>query len=332
MRNIHRAVTTFGAAVLLVGFATARELPPSEGIYRLPYADGTQVKVFDDFTTHRPIGRVDLFAVAGQKPYRVVAAAAGKVVAIQDGYSEQQSGRAAADCRNNYVWIAHPNGEWTTYSHLAKGSVTERAKLRVGSQVEAGTYLGDEAAVGCAMLDHLHFEVAVPRSDDPIDAGGFLLDNEAGKRQRNPRFCGVADEIARKGATYRAEPCIAGFVEVPANQVKWQAHPAIAGAEYSVLLGKPLEAGPLIVRVKLPADAQVLPHTHPEARTYTVLAGEWKLGFGTRYDATALKSYSAGSMYRLPAKVAHFQSAGPQGAIVQIESIGPTSTDFIRER
>lgn len=122
---------------------------------------------------------------------------------------------------------------------------------------------------------------------------------------------------------------IAGFVEVPADEVKWLAHPSIRGAEYSVLLGKPSAAGPLIVRVKLPANAQVLPHTHPEPRTYTVLAGEWKLGFGTQYDAARLKSYSAGSMYRLPAKVPHFQSTGPQGAIVQIESVGPTSTDFV---
>lgn len=125
---------------------------------------------------------------------------------------------------------------------------------------------------------------------------------------------------------------VPGFVEVPAGEVKWQAHPAVRGAEYSVLLGKPSEAGPLIVRVKLPAGAQVLPHTHPEARTYTVLAGEWQLGFGAQYDEAALKSYPAGSMYRLPAKVPHFQSAGPQGAIVQIESIGPTSTDFIVDR
>jgi len=31
----------------------------------------------------------------------------------------------------------------------------------------------------------------------------------------------------------------------------------------------------------------------------------------------------------LPARVPHFQAAGPAGAVVQIESIGPTSTDFI---
>ena len=179
----------------------------SQGSYRLPYADGTSVKVFDDFTTHRPQGRVDLFAVEGKRPYRVVAAAAGRIVAIQDGYDEQQSGRAAAECHNNYVWIAHANGEWSNYSHLAHDSVTRLAKLKVGDEVAAGTYLGNEAAVGCAMLEHVHFEVAVPDSHQPIDAGGFLLDNEGGKRERNPRFCGVAGGVVAKGATYRAAPC-----------------------------------------------------------------------------------------------------------------------------
>lgn len=199
-------------AVLLVPCAVsagdAPSPPPtSEGRYRLPYADGTRVKVFDDARTHRPVGRIDLYAVDGQTPYRVTAAAAGKIAAIQDSYAEQQSGRAAADCRNNYVWISHPNGEWTTYSHLAQGSVSGAAGLKVGDMVAAGQYIGDEDAVGCAMLDHVHFEVAVVDAADPIDEGGFLKDNADGKRMRNPRFCGVPDDVAVKDAVYNAVPC-----------------------------------------------------------------------------------------------------------------------------
>jgi murein DD-endopeptidase MepM/ murein hydrolase activator NlpD len=180
---------------------------PSQGHYRLPFADGTVVKVFDDFLTHRPLGRNDLFAVDGQPPYPVVAAAAGRVMAIQDTYSEQQSGRAAKDCHNNYVWIAHPNGEWTNYSHVAHDTVTGKAKLKVGDWVKAGQYLGDEGSVGCAMLHHVHFEVAVPNPAEPIDSGGFLTDNEDGKRERNPLFCGVPGGFAVKGETYKATPC-----------------------------------------------------------------------------------------------------------------------------
>lgn len=181
--------------------------PQSQGLYRLPFADGTQVKVFDDFTTHRPRGRVDIYAIAGKKPYRVVAAAAGRIVAIQDGYGEQQSGRAAALCHNNYVWIAHPNGEWTNYSHVAHDSVTGKAHLKVGDRVAAGQYIGNEGAVGCAMLHHVHFEVAVPDPAHPIDSGGFLTHNDGGKRELNPRFCGVPGQNAVKGRAYLAAPC-----------------------------------------------------------------------------------------------------------------------------
>jgi len=198
------------ACIALAGAALAQEPasePRSAGLYRLPFADRTMVKVFDDFITHRPRGRVDLFAVEGTKPYRVVAAAAGRIMAIQDSYSEQQSGRAAADCHNNYVWIAHPNGEWTNYSHLVHGSVTAGAGLKVGDVVKAGDYVGEEGEVGCAMLNHVHFEVAVPDNANPIDAGGFLTDNDGGKRERNPRFCGVAGETVVKNAVYRAAHC-----------------------------------------------------------------------------------------------------------------------------
>jgi len=181
--------------------------PQSGGKYRLPFADGTTVKVFDDFRSHRPRGRIDLFAVKGAKPYRVVAARSGTIVAIQDGYSEQQSGRPAAQCHNNYVWIAHDDGEWSNYSHIAYHSVTAKAGLKVGDRIEAGRYLGDEAAVGCAMLEHVHFEVARPSAGPGIDAGGFLLDNADGKRELEPRFCGVAQQRVVKDATYVARPC-----------------------------------------------------------------------------------------------------------------------------
>jgi len=90
---------------------------------------------------------------------------------------------------------------------VAKGSVSGYAQLKVGVIVQAGTLLGIEAAVGCAMLNHVHFEVAVPDPKAPIDAGGFLKDNEDGKRERNPRFCNVPGGAAVKDQTYIAAKC-----------------------------------------------------------------------------------------------------------------------------
>jgi hypothetical protein len=40
----------------------------TQGIYRLPFADGTEVRVFDDFNTHRPVGRTDLYAIGRHPP------------------------------------------------------------------------------------------------------------------------------------------------------------------------------------------------------------------------------------------------------------------------
>jgi len=213
---MQRSITVFVICLIVAATSHAassslqtQSVPTSDGRYRLPFADGTHVKVFDDFLSHRPVGRVDLFAIEGHEPYQVVAAAAGRIVAIQDGNDEQLSGRAAADCHNIYVWIAHANGEWTNYSHVAKGSVTQKAKLKVGDHVASGQYIGDEDAVGCAMLKHVHFEVVIPKSNDAdaIDSGGFLVDNDRGKRERNPRFCGVSGNGVIKDHVYTAVAC-----------------------------------------------------------------------------------------------------------------------------
>ncbi|MDP3739045.1 MAG: M23 family metallopeptidase [Hyphomonadaceae bacterium] len=202
--------------LLAAGCSTGATAPPatdtgplgaSAGLYRLPYADGISVKVFDDFNSHRAIGRIDFFATGDKRPFSVVAAASGRIAAIQDTYTEQQSGRAAKDCRNNYVWIEHPNGEWSNYAHLATSSVTGLAGLKVGDSVKAGQFIGHEAAVGCAMLDHVHFEIARPVPSVAIDEGGFLTDNANSQRERHPRFCTVEGDFVRKDSVYIAGPC-----------------------------------------------------------------------------------------------------------------------------
>lgn len=76
----------------------------------------------------------------------------------------------------------------------------------VYGKVKAGTYLGDEGAVGCSMHDHLHFEVAVPAATNPVDASGFVTDNDDSGRERNVRFRNVKGAVI-KDATYVAKTC-----------------------------------------------------------------------------------------------------------------------------
>lgn len=113
------------------------------------------------------------------------------------------------DGPNNFVWMSHPNGEWSKYSHIQFGTATQ-ANLRpagtpsvngqpqvlsVGLNVPAGYPIGVEGDVGNASGRHLHFEVAGIDSADEIGATGFLndVDSAAGVNLRNraPTFCQI---------------------------------------------------------------------------------------------------------------------------------------------
>ena len=78
---------------------------------------------------------------------------------------------------NNYIWIEHPNGEWSKYTHMATGSITgPPGNLSVGDTVLVGQVLGTEADIGRAGGRHLHHEVALrtdPTDDTPF-GGPFI--------------------------------------------------------------------------------------------------------------------------------------------------------------
>jgi hypothetical protein len=121
----------------------------------------------------------------------------------------------------------------------------------------------------------------------------------------------------------------AGFVEVQSDKIRWEPNRSVAGGQTAVLIGDPSKPGLLVLRARMPANVRLMPHRHPEPRTYTVLSGEWKLGFGEQFDPTRLRSYPAGSVFRLPAREPHFQATGSTETVIQIESIRPTATEYI---
>jgi len=119
------------------------------------------------------------------------------------------------------------------------------------------------------------------------------------------------------------------FVGVPSEEVEWTPIPEGDGILTATLVGDPGKHGPLVARYSIPPNMEIVPHTHHEVRSYTVLSGVWELGFGKKFDPRGLRPFPQGSYYRLPAGVPHYQRAGPEGAIIQIESIGPDSFDPI---
>ena len=74
--------------------------------------------------------------------------------------------------------------------------------------------------------------------------------------------------------------------------------------QVAVLMGDPAKAGPYVERVKLPPNAVIPPHTHPDNENITVLSGSFGIGEGEAADKAKGRVLSAGSFYYLPANMA----------------------------
>ncbi|HTT14725.1 MAG TPA: cupin domain-containing protein [Thermoplasmata archaeon] len=120
---------------------------------------------------------------------------------------------------------------------------------------------------------------------------------------------------------------------VHASEIAWGPHPALpAGCELAVLLGQPSQPGSFAMRVRNPPGIRVMPHTHPEDRIYTVVSGTLLLGFGRSFDPARFARLETGSVALVPGGSPHFQDTGDEGYVIQIDGVGPSSTDFLDAR
>jgi quercetin dioxygenase-like cupin family protein len=100
-----------------------------------------------------------------------------------------------------------------------------------------------------------------------------------------------------------------------------------------VLYGDPTKAGVYVTRVKFPAGAKLMPHTHPdEWRTAVVLSGTFYFGLGDKWDETKLKPYPTGTFFSEPKATPHFVWARDGEVIVQVTAIGPSGTTMIPQK
>lgn len=101
------------------------------------------------------------------------------------------------------------------------------------------------------------------------------------------------------------------------------------GNARAIIYGHPSKPGLYLYVNKVRPNAVTQAHTHPDARTYTVLSGTWYVGFGDKYDESKLIALAPGSFYTEPAGVAHFVATKGDGAMVQIGGTGPTRQIFV---
>ena len=122
-----------------------------------------------------------------------------------------------------------------------------------------------------------------------------------------------------------------GTIVLTPDQIKWGPAKGLpAGWEAAVLVGSPDKKGPYVERVKLPPNAAVPPHTHPDTENITVLSGSFGIGEGGVADKSKGRILSAGSFYRLPANTPHYAWTESDGALIQIHGVGPSGIKMLQ--
>lgn len=110
------------------------------------------------------------------------------------------------------------------------------------------------------------------------------------------------------------------------------APPALpAGAKVAVVSGDPSKAGPFTIRIDMPPDYTVRPHTHPTSEKITVVEGTLHYGHGPKWDEKAMKEMPVGTPVTIAAKDPHFVHAAGR-TIVQVESTGPFVITYVNPK
>jgi quercetin dioxygenase-like cupin family protein len=102
------------------------------------------------------------------------------------------------------------------------------------------------------------------------------------------------------------------------------------GPQMTVLVGDPTKPGLYTVRVAIPAHTQIRPHTHRDNRSVVVLSGTWQMGYGTQFDAQALKELRPGSLFTEPAGQPHFSQTTDDPVVILVTGYGPNDTQFVK--
>jgi quercetin dioxygenase-like cupin family protein len=111
--------------------------------------------------------------------------------------------------------------------------------------------------------------------------------------------------------------------------IKWGDAPPVfnKGAKMAVLYGDPSKSGLFIVRLKVPANYKIMPHTHPTDENVTVVSGSFAVGMGDKLDPKA-KAMPAGSFFSMPANMHHYAFSTKE-TIVEVSAMGPFQITYV---
>lgn len=127
------------------------------------------------------------------------------------------------------------------------------------------------------------------------------------------------------------QPGQAEFRAILSEDIDWKPFPAFPPtARLAVVVGRPTEPGPYLIRVKVPGSVKLMPHRHSEDRIYTVISGVFYIGLGDEFDAGKLRAYPPGAVIVLPANTSHFHWAKSGEYVTQVTAIGPLGMEYLK--
>ena len=108
------------------------------------------------------------------------------------------------------------------------------------------------------------------------------------------------------------------------DQFKFEGRPGSAD-KTAVLFGDPSKAGMYVQVTKRGPDVWSQPHSHPNERFITVLAGTFLIGTGPKFDKKNTIAVGPGGVVHDIPNQMHYDGTGPEGATLEFIAMGPAA-------
>lgn len=143
---------------------------------------------------------------------------------------------------------------------------------------------------------------------------------------------GVAQTATHKAAakSKSAKPATHAAGITTPDSIKWGDPPPVfaAGAQFALLSGNPMAAGPYVVRLKLPDGYKIMPHWHPAQENVTVISGELHVAMGDKFAEAGMHALPPGGFAPIPAHAHHYAMAKGE-TVVQVHGMGPFKLTYV---
>src|SRR5471030_566149 len=139
--------------------------------------------------------------------------------------------------------------------------------------------------------------------------------------------------VVQQSGIHTYQPGQEVFKAILSEDIDWKPFPAFPpSVRLAVIVGRPSEAGPYTIRVRVPRGVKLMPHRHAEDRVYTVISGVFYIGLGDQFDPDKLEAYPPGSVIVLPGNTSHFHRAKSGEYVTQVTAIGPLGIEYVNPK